>query len=411
MVREQGLQISAAMEVSGRFVMSGILSLLLTATAGCSFKKNPTRPTQVTFVEEKARPIVVPSIEEIIAGEDEEQAIEQLAERKAELESLVKNASASAIDFAIKYKKTKILSYLLISGHSPFVLNQDSREKIGYDRDLSSFVRSAQRNIFEDILSHHNSVDGDDSKTSEFDLNKALENYQFGVQGCEDLADTIMEAMYLESEPRSPIMFSALMETKYCAAYKDYFSSDRISKWIGFEYVYQYQSGFQEIEFLKYLMSLKENITISMVLPAGGWHADYKGLISSHVLFDPIGMLMLKKPCFEKADVFDEWMVVAKSLIDSEGPRPSSSYRFANDVDGLGESCGAEGKYCSENLSNVDSLWALYRYEFPESRFSWAQFRSLYIGRAVAGSEYKVFPKELKVFREELCRVPPRRAL
>lgn len=399
------------MEVSGRFVMSGILALLLMATAGCSFKKDPARPTQVTFVAEKARPIVVPSIEEIIAGEDEEQAIEQLAERKAELESLAKNTVASAIDFAIKYKKTKILSYLLISGHSPFVLNQDSREKIGYDRELSSLMRSAQHNIFDDILSHYNSFSGSDPKISEFDLNKALENYQFGFRGCEDLADTIMEVMYLESEPRSPSMFSALMGTKYCAAYKDYFSSDRISKWIGFEYVYQYQSGFREIDFLKDLMSLKKNITISMVFPAGGWHADYKGLISSHVLVDPVGMLMLKKPCFENADLFDEWMVAAKSLIDSEGPRPSAPYRFANEVDGLGEACGAEGKYCSENLSNVDSLWTLYRYEFPESRFSREQFRSLYIGRAVAESEYKVFPKELKIFREELCRVPERRVL
>nr|BFD67952.1 hypothetical protein HAGR004_29740 [Bdellovibrio sp. HAGR004] len=408
---EQGLQLSAAMEMSGRFVMSGFFALLLLATAGCSFKKNPARTTQVTFVEEKASPVVVPSIEEIIAGEDEEKSIEQLAERRVEVERLAKNISASAIDLAIKYKKTKILSYLLVNGHSPFVLNQDSREKIGYDRDLSIFMRSAQHNIFEDILSRYHRFGGDESKISELDLNKALEDYQFGFRGCEDLADTIMEAMYLQSKPRSPFMFSALIGTKYCAAYKDYFSSDRISKWIGFEYVYQYQSGFREINFLKDLMSLKKNITIRLVLPAGGLHADYKGLISSHVLVDPIGMLMLKRPCFENADLFDEWMLVAKSLIDSEGPRPSSPYLFADEIDGLGEACGDEGNYCSENLSNVDSLWTLYRYEFPESRFSWAQFRSLYIGRAVNESEYKVFPKELKIFREELCRVPERRVL
>nr|BFD58709.1 hypothetical protein CKG001_08160 [Bdellovibrio sp. CKG001] len=400
---EQALQLSAAMEMSGRFVMSGFFALLLLATAGCSFKKNPVRPTQVTFVEEKARPIVVPSIEEIIAGEDEEQAIEQLAERKAEVDLLAKDTSTSAIDLAIKHKKTKILSYLLISGHSPFVLNQDSREKIGYDEELSSLVRSAQRESFRDIASSYFIGSGPTDREAFY---ARLEEYQLGPSGCEDLADMLVKSIYT-SNASTGSAFLEVINSKACSKYKDRFSLNKISEWISFEYFYQFQSAFKDINFLTTLMGLKKITTVSIMVPAGGWHSGKMGLSSSHAEISPVTMLMLKKPCFSDKASFERWMDVATKLINPEVGSYTYPYTLAEGMSSsIKLSCVEDSIYCPEDEENNASLWALFRYQFPDIRLSKAQFKELYSGRSLEDSSTGLTPTDGTKFRSELCSIP-----
>ncbi|UXR65242.1 hypothetical protein EZJ49_03130 [Bdellovibrio bacteriovorus] len=390
------------MEVSGRFVISGILTLLLLATGGCSFKKNPASGhAQVIVVEEKARPLVLPSIEEIIAGEDEEAAIEQLAERKSEVDGLAKNTSASAIDFAIKYKKTKILSYLLISGHSPFVLNQDSREKIGYDQELNSLIKSAQKESFDDIIASH--------RQGLAVFYARLEEYQLGPGGCEDLADTLVKSIYTAGASTQSV-FLEVVNSKVCSPYKDRFSLEKISEWISFEYFYQFQSAFKDTSFLATLMTLKKLTTISIMVPAGGWHSDQMGLISSHVEVSPVTMLMLKKPCFQNDTSFDKWLDVATRLINPEVGAYSYPYVFSEGLNGAGQYCGEEKKYCSENDENIASMWALFRYQFPDVRLSKAQFQELYSGRSLDSSSTGLSQADGEKFRAELCSLPERRS-
>lgn len=415
------------MEVSLRYAMSGLLCLLLIATGGCSFKKDPAkgRGAPVTLIEEQALPEHVASLDEVIAGDDEEKAIEALVQRKDELAALSRGGAVSALDLAIKHGKQKVAQFLLISGHSPFVLNQDSREKLAYDGSLNQMIVSAQTDSFTDILRSYpkKTFQGIAPNTSMDLFKNRIIEYQLGARGCELFADFLLQRQYLLSEPIGPGLyyevfeglkplevFKSLLNETSCSIFVGRLSTDIVSSWVAYEYLYQFQSSFKSIEFLKYLVSLKKDARLSIILPAGGWHSDHLGLKSSQVAVSPVSLLMLKKVCLADAGLLDEWIKLARMITRNGAYGVSYPYYFADESEGTDVRCIGEEKYCSESYVNLRNLWSLYYFVFPNAGMSETDFMTLYKGKSdIYLSPSAPNKEDYEKFRSDLCRTPERR--
>ncbi|CAE79091.1 hypothetical protein AB1A79_05385 [Bdellovibrio bacteriovorus] len=409
------------MEVSLRFAMSGLLCLLLIATGGCSFKKDPAngKGAPVTLIEEKVLPEHVASLDEIIAGDDEEKAIEALVQRKDELAALSRGGAVNALDLAIKHGKQKVAQFLLISGHSPFVLNQESREKLTYDAAMGKLIESAQLDGMMDILRSYpkKTHEGISPDTSMQKFRDRINEYKLDYRGCEKFANMLMEREYLTRNPTKPGLyyeafsqlkprevFSDLLKDTSCSGETTRFSTELINKWVGYEYLYQFQSSFKSIEFIKSLVSMRKGAALLIVVPASGWHEDHLGLISSQVKVSPLAMLMLKRDCFASEGQRDEWVDLVRELMLQSGQEYSYPYYMPDDIpDGLG-SCMGENKYCASNPRNVESLYKIFRYTNSKSQLSQTDFYSLYT------EERREFVKmKLDQFKAEICTEPQRR--
>ncbi|AFY00858.1 hypothetical protein [Bdellovibrio bacteriovorus] len=415
------------MEVSLRFAMSGLLCLLLIATGGCSFKKDPARGkgAPVTLIEEQAQPEHVASLDEVIAGDDEEKAIEALVQRKDELAALSRGGAVSALDLAIKHGKQKVAQFLLISGQSPFVLNQESREKLSYDGPLNQLIVSAQTDSFTDILRAYpkKTYEGISPNTSMEEFKDRIIEYRLGARGCELFADFLLQRQYLRSDPIGPGLyyevfeglkpqevFSSLLSETSCSAFVERFSTDMVSSWVGYEFLYQFQSSFKSIAFLKYLVNLKQEARLSITLPAGGWHSDHLGLKSSQVSVSPVSLLMLKKVCLSDVGLLDEWIKLARMITRNGAYGVSYPYFFADESEGTDVKCNEEQKYCSESYVNLRNLWSLYYFVFPNAMISETDFMTLYKGKSDIYLSPSLPKKEdYEKFRSDLCRTPERR--
>ncbi|AHZ86400.1 hypothetical protein Bb109J_c1061 [Bdellovibrio bacteriovorus] len=408
------------MEVSLRFAMSGLLCLLLIATGGCSFKKDPAKGhAPVTLIEEQALPEHVASLDEVIAGDDEEKAIEALVQRKDELAALSRGGAVSALDLAIKHGKQKVAQFLLISGQSPFVLNQESREKLTYDAAMGKLIESAQLDGMMDILRSYpkKTYEGIAPDTSMQKFRDRINLYQLGYSGCEKFANMLMEREYLSRDPSMPGLyyqvmdtlkprevFDALLKDTSCSIETVRFSTELINKWVGYEFLYQFQSSFKSIDFIKSLVSMRKGAALSLVVPAGDWHRDNQGLLSSQVKVSPLAMLMLKKDCFGDEGQRDEWVDLIRELTSQAGQDYSYPYYMPDDMpDGMG-SCMGENKYCAKSPRNVENLYKIFRYTNSKSQILQTDFYSLYTG------ERRQFVKmTFDQFKAEICTEQERR--
>ncbi|MFV8259760.1 hypothetical protein ACNQKP_18270 [Bdellovibrio bacteriovorus] len=408
------------MEVSLRFAMSGLLCLLLIATGGCSFKKDPAKGhAPVTFIEEQALPEHVASLDEVIAGDDEEKAIEALVQRKDELAALSRGGAVSALDLAIKHGKQKVAQFLLISGQSPFVLNQESREKLTYDAAMGKLIESAQLDGMMDILRSYpkKMQSGLAPETSMQRFRDRINEYKLGYRGCEKFANMLMEREYLNRDPSMPGLyyevfdqmkprevFNTLLKDTSCSDETQRFSTELINKWVGYEYLYQFQSSFKSIDFIKSLVSMRKGASLAVVVPSGGWHQDHLGLISSQVKVSPLAMLMLKRDCFANEGQRDEWVELVRELMQQSGEDYSHPY-YMTDNNPEGENaCQGESKYCSHYYRNVQSLYAIFRFANSQSKLIETDFYSLYTGER---REFVNVP--LDKFKAEICTEPKRR--
>lgn len=410
------------MEVSLRYAMSGLLCLLLIATGGCSFKKDPAkgRGAPVTLIEEQALPEHVASLDEVIAGDDEEKAIEALVQRKDELTALSRGGAVSALDLAIKHGKQKVAQFLLISGHSPFVLNQDSREKLAYDAAMGKLIESAQLDGMMDILRSYpkKTHEGIVPDTSMQKFRDRIDEYKLGYRGCEKFANMLMEREYLARNPSMPGLyyevfsqmkprevFNDLLKDTSCAAETSRISTELINRWVGYEFLYQFQSSFDSIDFMKSLVSLRKGAALSLIVPAIGWHEDSLGLISSQVNVSPLTMLMLKRDCFANEGQRDEWVDLVRELMLQSGQDYSYPYYMADNNPEGSTPCMAEAKYCSRAYRNVESMYKIFRYTNSKTQISQTDFYSLYTG------ERREFVKmTFDQFKAEVCTEPQRRA-
>lgn len=415
------MQISQMMEVSLRFAMSGLLCLLLIATGGCSFKKDPAkgRGAPVTLIEEQALPEHVASLDEVIAGDDEEKAIEALVQRKDELAALSRGGAVSALDLAIKHGKQKVAQFLLISGHSPFVLNQDSREKLAYDAAMGKLIESAQLDGMMDILRSYPKklYEGIAPDTSMQKFRDRIDEYKLGYRGCEKFANMLMEREYLNRDPSMPGLyyevfdqmkprevFNTLLKDTSCSEETVRFSTELITKWVGYEYLYQFQSSFKSIDFIKSLVSMRKGATLSLVVPSTGWHQDHLGLISSQVKVSPLAMLMLKRDCFANEGQRDEWVDLVQELLQQSAQDYSYPYYMTDNHPEGSNVCVGEVKYCSHHYRNVESMFAILQFMNPDSKIGQTDFYSLYTG------ERREFVKmKLEQFKAEICTEPKRR--
>ncbi|WP_374035859.1 hypothetical protein ACES2I_05325 [Bdellovibrio bacteriovorus] len=407
------------MEVSLRFVMSGLLCLLLIATGGCSFKKDPAngKGAPVTLIEEMALPEHVASLDEVIAGDDEEKTIEALVQRKEELAALSRGGAVSALDLAIKHGKQKVAQFLLISGHSPFVLNQESREKLTYDAAMGKLIESAQLDGMMDILRSyprklHNGIVPD---TSMQKFRDRIDEYKIGYRGCEMFANLLMEREYLSRELVHPGLyyevfsqlnyreaFNNLLTDTSCANETSRFSTELINSWIGYEYLYQFQSSFKSIAFIKFLVGMRKGASLSIVVPADGWHQDNLGLISSQVNVSPLALLMLKKVCFANEGQLDEWVSLVNEL--QSGQDHSYPYFMGEKKPDSSVPCYGEEKYCSHDRANVANLHSIFRYMNPGTKIQQDTFYSMY-----TGERREFMAMTFDEFKTQICTEPKRR--
>ncbi|WP_374032370.1 hypothetical protein [Bdellovibrio bacteriovorus] len=181
-----------------------------------------------------------------------------------------------------------------------------------------------------------------------------IDEYKLGYRGCEKFANMLMEREYLNRDPSMPGLyyevfdqmkprevFNTLLNDTSCSDETQRFSTELINKWVGYEYLYQFQSSFKSIDFIKSLVSMRKGVSLSLVVPSGDWHQDHLGLISSQVKVSPLAMLMLKKDCFSDEGQRDEWVDLIRELILQAGQDYSYPYYMPDDIpDGIGSCSG-----------------------------------------------------------------------
>ncbi|WP_232468656.1 hypothetical protein [Bdellovibrio bacteriovorus] len=373
----------------------------------------------MTLIEEKALPEHVASLDEVISGDDEEKAIEALVQRKDELAALSRGGAVSALDLAIKHGKQKVAQFLLISGHSPFVLNQESREKLTYDAAMGKLIESAQLDGMMDILRSYpkKTYEGIAPDTSMQKFRDRIDEYKLGYSGCEKFANMLMEREYLNRDPSMPGLyyqvldmlkprevFNALLKDTSCSAETSRFSTELINKWVGYEFLYQFQSSFKSIDFIKSLVSMRKGVALSVVVPAGDWHQDHQGLLSSQVKVSPLAMLMLKKDCLADEGRRDEWVQLVRELMVQTGKDHSYPYYMSDNNPEGPNVCGGEPKYCSHYYRNVESMYVIFQIVDGKKNIYQQDFHSLY-----TGERREFVATKFEEFKAEICTEPKRR--
>lgn len=377
---EQGLQLSAAMEMSGRFVMSGFFALLLLATAGCSFKKNPdaNRP-QVIIVEEKVSPVVGLTIEEIIAGEDEERAIELLKERKTEVDMMANDEQQSPLDLAIKHEKHSVISHLLVYGHSPFAINQHSRDILAKDDAIDRLLNNARAAARVDILRGYHAVDEFtlDSFYVEAIRNK-VDQYKLRKAGCEDVLDYLMEYEFVGTQgrhhqvevPDARLVFRTMLEKTECRSYKSSLSRELVSKWMRYEFYEQFLVSFQSYDFFKYLRDIRGggDVKISMAFERSNDSSGAFRALPKEV--GPIPFLLLKRNCLEHQK-FTRWINIIKGREEDDSSIDEEQVFSPSE-------CSDEG--CEAGVVSTEDLFEIYNYFYPKRDVELWQFEIAYLG-------------------------------
>lgn len=360
--------------------------------SSCAFRKDTEKGNSGTDTVEHVVAKDLPTLEAVISGSDERKAIEILTERKDELKSMAQSGRETPIDLAIKYERTSILSYLLVLGHSPFVIDQRSYDKLSSNATWNSLIMAAQTDAFLDILRHYpnNQAQKIPVNRSVDSFKKTIDRYRLGAKGCERFSDYLMELNYVQEKPPLPGAYYEVVEGidakdvfKYvltqtsCTKEIDKFSTSLISKWISFEIFDQLKASFSSREFLSFLVSLKKVLHVDLVV-APVRRKDFVDYRTQVVKVSPLSFLMLKKPCL-KDEEFDLWFDAIEQL--SAYDKESYAYPYMLPRDASNRECNTDQKYCYKSYDNLMNIKAIFHYMYPGYAIDERSFVYLFTGQ------------------------------
>lgn len=383
-----------------------ILTALIAAVGACSFKKNPAKDIQQVFIlQEKETLKKDPTLEEIISQEDENRALEELSKIRISNINEIKTADGSLLDTTIKFEKKNILNYLLIQGHSPFLLGETSQSKLTYSDEFNKIIVDAQKDRFMGILREYSNEDDYQN------FKKAIIRNKMGFAGCQNFINFLMNLKYshqekgnpgayyrvLTSIPTEDVIKRVLTETE-CSNLTKRFSTEKISEWLSNEILVQFTNNFSDSKFFEFISTLGNGNSIVVNL------ANNKRVTGpSLIKLNPMLLLMLKRPCFNSHESFASWLTLFKKHINKDRSFYTITYSFKEDFSETdGEiHCEGDHEYCSTYYKNNSNLTLTYGLLFPA-----LQYDDILYSKILGSLADDSLSKEASKLKKEICASP-----
>lgn len=354
--------------------------------AACSFKKDPNNgKSQIVLVQQKNELIKEKTIEEIIAGDDEDLVIQELSKNKSS--NFKTPDGKSLLDLAIKYEKVKVITYLLLQGQSPFGISEESHSKLEYTESLKEILTKAQDDTILDVIrvypakSQLSFVPNIEARSLE-KFDKRIIANQLGLRGCQKLVERLIDFKFFAKKNQNTGAYYGafsgievqdavrhIISETQCSDYKKKFSIDMISKWLGFEILSQYQNNFTSIDFSKFLISMGAS-SIDMNVPNSSRLSNFD---ASYVKINPVSLLMLKSVCFVDEGLFREWLDLIKKFNIKNDEEYIGAYLFPEDWINS-QACAGDRINCLKNKENGQSLYYVYKILNPATGYSLDSF-------------------------------------
>lgn len=403
-----------------------VLLLLTTAVAACSFKKDPdSGKPKIVVMQAPEVPAKAKTAEEIISGADEDLAIQELVQAK----DLKGTPGSSLLDLAIHYEKIKIINHLIVSGVSPFDINDESYKKLSYSEVLGKLITSAQDDNIVDIIRTYPRAlafpSGEQAFVPSLPLfQKRIEEADLKANGCEHFASFLMDLRYYQEPSYFPgayyeafegvspeVVFKDLISNSYCSKFVQKFSTTAVSKWLGNEFLFQFQSNFKSIDLMTLLVSLGKSDTVDVSVQRFSDSSLKVDFSSSQFRLDPLSLVVLKKDCFKSTKDFEIWIDFVRGLKAHQDT--PYRYLFEGDMKNPDEECSKVLPYCLTNEGNMEALYVNYGAAFPKALskndFSFYFLYHLYREKeakytsSVRPSINQIHSRNAKKLNEQLC--------
>nr|WP_295901099.1 hypothetical protein [uncultured Bdellovibrio sp.] len=351
-----------------------ILTALIIAVGACSFKKDPEKNQRpLILIQEKEVSKKKLTLEEIISQENEEKALKELSEIRFTKISDIKTTDGSLIDTAIKFDKKNILNYLLIQGHSPFIMTEATYNKLSYSDELNKIIGDAQRDRFIGILRNYS------SEEEQTKFKSSVTSNRLGFIGCQNFINFLMNLKYSHPEKGNPgyyyevlksihneEMIKTVLKETECSSLSNKFSSEKLSEWLANEILDQFRNNFSSSEFFEFISSLGPAKALSINL-ANNNRIPGPALLK----IDPMLLLMVKKSCFDNEELFLKWISLIKKHVDRGDATYSFRYVFPDELseNEKANSCEGDPEYCSSFHENANNMTYAYGLLFKAQHY------------------------------------------
>ncbi|WP_413293152.1 hypothetical protein ACLSU7_17335 [Bdellovibrio sp. HCB185ZH] len=258
------------------------------------------------------------SLNQLFESTNDQIIIEAISDRVSGKQGRIDDLIPNAMDLAILHAKPSVVSYLLLRGFSPFSISQESYNILEYDSRMS-LVRSAQKDRTISLLRLF-PIEKDNARNFE-NFNEELLHLKLGSHGCQMAVETLFDIRHFTDKEVNYSLYNRvdqdiptdeairyIISQSSCREQASNFPIASTQEWLAHEFILQFQIGFKNIEFVKWLSEKFSVGSVSIVVP------NSMAFGASQIKIDPVSMVLLKKSCLGGSFEQTQWLELAKKL-------------------------------------------------------------------------------------------------